>query len=63
MDKDNIITIDGRKLRVIDELCYCGARKSVHNGLKGHGACPAKDCQRFTWKAFITEPVKRAKKG
>lgn len=38
---------------IIDELCYCGALQSEHNGLQGHGSCEKTNCNQFTWKEFI----------
>jgi hypothetical protein len=40
---------------IIDEMCYCGAKKSEHDGFQGHGPCKKTKCEKFTWKGFITK--------
>ena len=45
-----------------DELCHCGALKSQHNGIDGHGSCTEMDCKKFTWKRFIFKTKKEKKK-
>ena len=46
-----------------DELCYCGALKSQHKGINGHGPCIETDCKQFTWKKFIMKTKAEKKKG
>lgn len=51
---------------ILDELCYCGALKSEHGGLNGHGSCGRTDCKQYTWKQFIfktKEDKKKDKEG
>lgn len=39
---------------VVDELCECGHRKSVHQGMMHHLGCnKCPECSRYTWKKFI----------
>lgn len=40
--------------RVVNERCYCGAMRTEHAGIIGHGPCDANDCEKFTWREFIT---------
>jgi hypothetical protein len=46
------------KRKIIDEMCYCGARKSEHSPqmhlggkltVYGHGPCERTKCRQFTW--------------
>lgn len=45
---------------IINERCTCGHLQSAHGyGLvhavgSHHGACSACDCEKYTWKEFIT---------
>jgi len=43
--------------KVVDEMCTCGHKKSLHAGawpFEGHGACTdVCTCQKFTWKFFL----------
>jgi len=41
------------KAPVADELCYCGAKKSEHEGYNGHGHCTRTNCSQFTWYGFL----------
>ena len=52
----NAKPIDGK--RVVDEMCECGHRRSVHEdslggAALGHGACINCDCPQFTWTGLI----------
>lgn len=45
--------------RIADELCYCGRKKSEHDGPLHHGGLAASGCERFTWKMFLDKDGKR----
>jgi hypothetical protein len=45
--------------KVVDQLCYCGRKKSEHLGVLHHLGCLASNCERFTWKCFIDKNGKK----
>jgi len=54
-------------MKVIDEICDCGHKKSEHNDAvegfaKGHGDCTYCSCRKFTWKKFIYETEEKHEK-
>lgn len=44
--------------KVADQLCYCGRKKSEHEGALHSGPCLASGCKQFTWKSFLDKDGK-----
>lgn len=59
MTGETFRTEEGIEHLIIDELCHCGHRKSVHRNqhTTEHGTCIRCSCVQFTWAGFIAVPT------
>lgn len=52
-----VVTVHGKVLHIVDELCTCGHRKSEHAetpaGVPNHGPCTKCECLKFTFADFV----------
>ncbi len=45
-----------------DEICYCGALKSQHDGINGRGSYMKNWCKKFTYKPKMNAYMRKYRK-